>query len=57
VRTVISLELCALNAGFQHFILRFNKMSLLADTTERGVGVKGGQGEDRVTLGITLSYI
>jgi len=26
----------------------------LVDTTERGVGVKGGQGEDRITLGITL---
>jgi len=24
---------------------------------KRGVGVKGGQGEDKVTLGITLSYI
>jgi hypothetical protein len=23
--TIISLEPCALNAGFQHFILRFNK--------------------------------
>jgi hypothetical protein len=27
--TIISLEPCALNAKFQHFILRFNKMSLL----------------------------
>jgi hypothetical protein len=35
--TIISLELCALNAEFQHFILRFNKMSLLwAYRWERG---------------------
>jgi hypothetical protein len=27
--TIISLEPCALNAEFQHFILRFNKISLL----------------------------
>jgi hypothetical protein len=26
---IISLEPCAVNAEFQHFILRFNKMSLL----------------------------
>jgi hypothetical protein len=33
---MISLEPCALNAEFQHFILRFNQISLLANTTERG---------------------
>jgi len=33
---VISLEPCALNAEFQHFILRFIKMFFLADTIERG---------------------
>jgi hypothetical protein len=27
--TIITLESCALNAEFQHFILRFNKISLL----------------------------
>jgi len=27
--TIIPLELCALNAEIQHFILRFNKISLL----------------------------
>jgi len=26
--TIITLELCPLNAEFQHFILRFNKVSL-----------------------------
>jgi hypothetical protein len=62
--TIISLEPCALNAEFQDFILRFNKMSLLrdfADTIEReDRGWKEAQreGEDRVTLRITLlSYV
>ncbi len=32
----ITLEPCALNAEFQHFILRFNKISLLWGHTERG---------------------
>jgi hypothetical protein len=27
--TIITLEPCALNAEFQHFILRYNKFSLL----------------------------
>jgi hypothetical protein len=27
--TIITLELCALNGEFQHFILRFNEISLL----------------------------
>jgi hypothetical protein len=27
--TIITLEPCALNAEFQHFMLRFNKISLL----------------------------
>jgi predicted naringenin-chalcone synthase len=35
--TIISLELCALNAEFQHFIVRLNKnIFYFADTTERG---------------------
>jgi len=36
--TITTLEPCALNAEFQHFILRFNKISLLCDTAEGGVG-------------------
>jgi len=28
---IISLQPCALNAEFQHFILRFNKISLLCE--------------------------
>jgi hypothetical protein len=43
VRTVISLELCALNAGFHHFILRFNKMSLFGE-----YHWKRGRGERRL---------
>ncbi len=42
---IISPEPCAFNAEYQHFILRFIKMSLLCGyTTERGDrgGVKGG---------------
>jgi len=68
--TIISLEPCALNAEFQHFVLRWSisywdliKCSYFADTTERGDrGVKGGpktgwrQGEDRVSLWITLIW-
>jgi hypothetical protein len=35
--TIITLEPCALNGEFQHFIPRFNKNFLyFADTTERG---------------------
>jgi hypothetical protein len=65
ITTLISLGPCALNAEFQHFILRFSKMSLLceyhdvgqkaekgiADTTERG---DGGQRRpnDRVKTGL-----
>jgi hypothetical protein len=40
--TIISLEPCALNAEYQHFILRFIKMSLLCGYhSKRGWGVKG----------------
>jgi hypothetical protein len=36
-------EPCALSAEFQHFILRFNKTSLLCRTSsKRGQGVKSG---------------
>jgi len=35
--TIITLETCALNAEFQHFILRFNKnFPYFANLTERG---------------------
>ncbi len=41
--TIVSLEPCALNAEFQHFILRFIKISLLYRYRwKRGQGVKGG---------------
>jgi hypothetical protein len=47
--TIITFKPCASNAEFQHFILRFNKISLLLRKpnwfeTEKGVwgGVKGG---------------
>jgi hypothetical protein len=41
--TIISLEPCALNAEYQHFILRFIKMSLLCGYHwKRGYRVKGG---------------
>jgi hypothetical protein len=33
---IITLEPCALNAEFQHFILRLIKFPYFADTTERG---------------------
>jgi hypothetical protein len=41
--TIITLEPCALNAEFQHFILRFNKISFLA----LGLIVKEGIGGER----------
>jgi hypothetical protein len=34
--TIITLEPCALNAEFQHFILDFIKFPYFLDTTERG---------------------
>ncbi len=41
--TIITLESCALNAEFQHFILRFNKISLLCRYHwKRGWGCKRG---------------
>ncbi len=37
--TIITLEPCALNAEFQHFILRFNKIFLLCGIPPReGIG-------------------
>ncbi len=41
--TIITLEPCALHAEFQHFIPRFNKISLVCKPhSKRGIGVKGG---------------
>jgi len=39
--TTITLEACALNAEFQHFILRFNKISLLLLIPLKE-GIRGG---------------
>jgi hypothetical protein len=62
---IISLDPCALNAEFQHFVLSYSisycdliKCPYFADTTERGD--RGGERrpKDRVTLPITLlSYM
>jgi hypothetical protein len=54
--TIIGIEPRALNAGFQRFVLRFNKMSLLLP-----IPLKWGIGgerklKDRVTFRITLIY-
>ncbi len=64
--TIISLQPCALNADFEHFLLSCSisywdliKCPYFADTTERGDrGWKEvqRQGEDKVTLQITLLY-
>ncbi len=44
--TIISLKPCALNADFQHFILRFNKISLLCGYhSKRG---QGGESRERI---------
>jgi hypothetical protein len=60
VRTIIIFEPCALNAIFQHFILRLSKIFVLCDTTERADrGLKQAQreGEDRVILQLTLLHM
>jgi len=41
--TIITLEPCALNAEFQHFILRFNKFSLLCRLKD---GIEGEREDD-----------
>jgi hypothetical protein len=40
--TIVTLEPCALNTEFQHFMLRFNKISLLCGYHWKGMGVKRG---------------
>jgi len=56
--TIITLEPCALNAEFQHFIPRFNKISLLCwPDSKRGIGgwkETQRQGEDRMAVMKTL---
>jgi hypothetical protein len=58
-QSMITLQPCALNAEFQHFILRFNlKNSLLCRyhwMRDKGWEQVQRHGEDRVTLQITLS--
>jgi hypothetical protein len=44
--TLITLQPCALNAQFQHFILRFNKISLLLR-----IPLKGGIGVTAQRIG------
>jgi len=40
--TIITLEPCALNAEFQHFIPRFNQtFPYFGDLTQRGGGIGG----------------
>ncbi len=52
--TIISLEPCALNAEFQHFMLRYNKQKFYY---RKWVKAGPKEGEDRVTLQIILIII
>ncbi len=49
--TIVNLKPCALNAEFQHFILRF---TIPLKRGDRGSKEAQRQGEDRVALWITL---
>jgi hypothetical protein len=50
----LTLEPCALNAEFQHLILRFNKISFtLRIPLKEGIGGES-RPKDRVTLQITV---
>ncbi len=53
--TIISLEHCALNADFQHFIPRYNKFPYFMDTPGRRVWGER-RPKDRVTLQIILVF-
>ncbi len=53
--TIISLELCALNADFQHFISKSHRFHYFMDTPERRVGGER-RPKDRVTLQIILVF-
>jgi hypothetical protein len=48
--TIISHEPCALNVEFQHFIPKFNNISLLCGYVERGVWGER-KPKDRVKIG------
>jgi hypothetical protein len=50
--TIVSLEPCALNAEFQHFILRFNKnVFTLRIPLKEGIGGGERRPKDRVKTG------
>jgi hypothetical protein len=53
--TIISLEPCALNADFQHFIPGFNKVSLLYGYPWKK-GLSESRLKDKVTLHIILVF-
>ncbi len=53
--TIISLEPCALNADFQHFIHRFNEIFLLYGYPQRRV-CDVRRPKDRVTLQVILVF-
>jgi hypothetical protein len=52
----ISLEPCALNGDFQHFIPKSNKFHYFMDTPERRVWGEERRPKDRVTLQIILVF-
>jgi hypothetical protein len=59
---IITLEPCALNAEFQHFILRFNKNFVILRVSLKEEEIGGGSRKDvgvkeGVTLGITLLFL
>ncbi len=60
-RATISLEPCALNGDFQHFIPRSNKFHYFMDTPARRVWGEERRPKDRVTLQlilvVTLTYL
>jgi hypothetical protein len=54
--TINTLEPCALNAEFQHFIPRFNKLSLLCGSIERQIG-RAREGYFADNFIVILSFI
>jgi len=55
--TTISLEPCALNADFQHFIPRFNQISLLYGYAwKKGLAWKEAQRQLQIVLVFTLTH-
>jgi hypothetical protein len=55
-RATISLEPCALNGDFQHFIPRSNKFHYFVDTPARRVWGEERRPKDRVTLQLILVF-